>query len=94
MIHHWDFFGVDAKKTAEHFLEHYKEFAQRLSIATSDFGFLSASEQHVCLWISITDTTQSSHVEKKLRPRRTLDEAEHQQLLQRVTDALRSPPEQ
>jgi 2'-5' RNA ligase len=84
MIHHWDFFGPDAEKTAEHFKVHFSEFSKSFAITTDDLGFFSAAESHVCFWISVASDEHSELIQKKLRPRRSLSPADHTDLLRQL----------
>jgi len=84
MIHHWDFFGPDAEKTAEHFKKHFGEFAKNLHIDSSADGFFSAADSHVCFWVAIADEQKSELTRTKLRPRRSLTQEEHEDLRQQL----------
>jgi hypothetical protein len=84
MIHHWDFFGPDAEKTAEHFKVHFAEFAKSFSIVPEEQGFFSAAESHVCFWTSIALQEHSEQIQNKLRPRRSLSQADHNDLLRQL----------
>jgi hypothetical protein len=80
-LHHWDFFGPDARKTAEHFQKHVGEFAATLSIRIDEEGFFSASPVHVCYWIAIEDEPMAELTQKKLRPKRSMSKPEHIRLI-------------
>jgi hypothetical protein len=84
MIHHWDFFGPDAEKTAEHFKVHFAEFSKNFSIEPEELGFFSAAESHVCFWISVVSDEHSEHIQKKLRPRRSLSKTDHTELMRQL----------
>lgn len=79
--HHWDFFGPDAQKTAEHFKKHVDEFANSLSLKIDEDGFFSASQVHVCFWVAIEDEMMADMTQKKLRPKRSLSRQDHINLL-------------
>ncbi|MEN9810271.1 MAG: hypothetical protein RLZZ488_1838 [Pseudomonadota bacterium] len=85
MIHHWDFFGPDAEKTAEHFKKHFAEFCTTLAVQTLEDGFFSAAESHVCFWVAIEGSEHSQLTKDKLRPRRSLSLEEHQSLVGALT---------
>lgn len=84
MIHHWDFFGPDAQKTAEHFKIHFEQFTESMKLSPSSSGFFTAQPGHVCFWVELTDAQQAETTEKKLRPRRSLSSEEHNQLLEQI----------
>lgn len=88
MIHHWDFFGPDAQKTAEHFQKHFSEFSKKLAILSSAEGFFSADTGHSCFWVSIPDAELSNETQKKLRPKRSLTESEHNELLEKIKQSV------
>lgn len=65
---HWDFFGPDARATAEHFLKHVDDFCAREGIADPQ-GSLAQQGIHV----TATLTCDEAHmilVRDRLRPKR------------------------
>jgi hypothetical protein len=86
MIHHWDFFGQDAHKTAEHFRKHLFEFSARESFVVGREGFFSADNNHTCFWVEFTTETASIETQKRLRPKRSLSALEHESLLAQLKE--------
>lgn len=84
MIHHWDFFGPDATKTAEHFRKHLFEFVSVNRIKIASEGFFNASHNHTCFWVEIMSSEESLETQKKLRPRRSLSQHDHNKILEDV----------
>jgi hypothetical protein len=87
MIHHWDFFGPDAAKTAEHFRKHLFEFVSQNRFTIANQGFFNADINHTCFWVEIISSEESLETQKRLRPRRSLSENDHQKLLADVIAA-------
>ena len=84
MVHHWDFFGPDAHKTSEHFKKHLLEFAQNNHFAIRTSGFFAAEPHHTCFWVEFDTEEASQTAQKRLRPRRSLTQLEHENLLTQI----------
>jgi hypothetical protein len=84
-VHHWDFFGPEASKTAEHFKKHMAEFTQKHEFAPAAEGFFSAQKNHACYWIEITDPEVAQDTKKKLRPQRSMSRSEHDHILSELS---------
>jgi hypothetical protein len=80
MFHHWDFYGADSAKTAEHFYKHLEQFLESASMSASGFGYFSADGAHTCIWIDVDSNEHSALIIKRLRPQRTLSREEHAML--------------
>ena len=91
MRHHWDFFGSDAQKTALHMQKHVHEFAVQLRIEIHSDGFFNVDPHHTCFWVEITRDEDSAELEKRLRPKRSMTDAEHIQLLAQLTSTSAAP---
>lgn len=80
-VHHWDFFGPESAKTAEHFKKHMAEFTQKQNFVPVAQGFFNAHGNHTCFWIEIADPSTAEETKKKLRPQRSLSRNEHEHIL-------------
>ncbi len=65
---HWDFFGPDARKTAEHFLRHLDQFCDREGIR--DYTHWVREQKVLCTAILECDEKHLEVVRDKLRPKR------------------------
>ena len=66
---YWDFFGPDARGTAEHFHRHLREFLThyQLDALTTDVGSMEPGHAHC--WCD-TPAASVELIEQRLRPRR------------------------
>jgi hypothetical protein len=87
MIHHWDFYGVDSAKTAEHFKAHLDQFLAARSIESKQSGFFNADEGHTCVWLAVETGEHSATISQRLKPQRSLTNEEHAQLIGRISSA-------
>ncbi len=88
MIHHWDFFGPDSAKTAEHFRKHLFEFASSQNFTIQADGMFKAEVHHTCFWVEMNSDEASLETKNRLRPRRSLTRAEHEILLEQINRPL------
>ncbi len=65
----WDFFGEDAKKTAEHHAIHLKEFAKMKTLKNTDSGTEEVSAQEHLAFL-IVEEENMIVVRDALRPKR------------------------
>jgi len=65
----WDFFGLDAKKTAEHSLHHVEDFLIKSKINFHSKGFLQESSHHFYSFVVI-EMEFLEIIKEKLRPHR------------------------
>jgi hypothetical protein len=85
-FHHWDFFGSDSQKTAEHFKVHLEQFLASEPLEPLHCGFFHADETHTCVWLEVSQEAESDLIQTRLRPRRSLTPEDHNQLLQQLSD--------
>lgn len=52
----WDFYGDKAQKTAEHHLEHLREFMQKNALELLDSGIGSAADFHVMVYLTVHES--------------------------------------
>jgi hypothetical protein len=65
----WDFFGPNARGSAEHFREHLSQFLERHSIEGCDLSLVSAGPgHHAAACVAPLDAAEL--IEGALRPRR------------------------
>jgi len=65
----WDFFGEEAKPTADHHAIHLKQFADKEKITLHDVGSLKNSDDHSIAFMTI-DAEHMIMVRDALRPKR------------------------
>jgi hypothetical protein len=92
MIHHWDFYGPDATKTAEHFKKHLDQFLVASSIDSQKSGYFSADAAHTCIWLEVVLGEHSTIISERLKPQRSLTHDEHSALLSRIAAARNESP--
>jgi hypothetical protein len=67
----WDFFGPDAKRTAEHQLEHLRAFVVRERPLLEETGAEVLADGHAIAWL-VVDEGEVSALKAILRPNRGL----------------------
>lgn len=87
MVHHWDFFGPESSKTAEHFKKHVFEFIRAHQLESYASGLFNAHTNHTCFWIEFEDGSGDHETQKKLRPQRSLSRSEHERILAELASA-------
>jgi hypothetical protein len=65
---HWDFFGPDAQRTAEHFLHHLDQFCAKEGVA--DYRHWTANKQVLVTATLECDEQHMLLVRDRLRPKR------------------------
>ncbi len=65
----WDFFGEDAKKTAEHHAIHLQEFAKMKAIENTEAGTEEISKQEQLAYLIVAEENMIE-VRDALRPKR------------------------
>lgn len=65
----WDFFGEDAKKTAEHHSIHLQEFAKMKAIENTETGVEQINEQEHLAFLIVAEESMIL-VRDALRPKR------------------------
>ncbi|MBM3381861.1 MAG: hypothetical protein FJY29_05410 [Betaproteobacteria bacterium] len=86
-VHHWDFFGPEAAKTAEHFKKHMTEFTHKQECVPVAEGFFSAHANHTCYWIEIADPQIAAETKKKMRPQRSLPRTDHEEIISELVSS-------
>lgn len=71
MVYYWDFFGPDAKLTADRFQEHMLEFFEAHQVQGFELGQESNFRGHLAVTCK-TPPELEALVERSLRPRRVL----------------------
>lgn len=67
--YHWDFFGAEAKETAEHFRIHLDEFLAREGLEGCETGTASEQAGHHGAWCRAPESMEPVLV-RSLRPQR------------------------
>ena len=65
----WDFYGPNAKGTAEHFAHHVEEFLAREALVGCETGTISERANHHAAWCK-TPPELESVIQSSLRPKR------------------------
>jgi len=84
MFHHWDFFGTDSQKTAEHFKMHLDQFLAAGSIEAKLSGYFRADAAHACVWIEVESDEHATLISARLKPQRNMTAEEHRDLVARI----------
>lgn len=90
MIHHWDFFGIDSLKTAEHFKKHLDQFLSSASMTALQSGYFHADKGHTCIWLDVGSDEHSKILSQRLKPQRSLSGEEHALLIAKLEAAARA----
>ena len=69
----WDFFGPRAPGTAQHFLQHLRQFLQQNQCPDMPTGLRSEGAGHQAVFCSPPVEFKAA-IERSLRPRRSTDE--------------------
>lgn len=67
----WDFFGPDARRTADHHGVHLREFLAREGFTGALTGLGSAGDGHAMSWCELSEA-DAERVASVLRPQRRL----------------------
>lgn len=65
----WDFFGPEARKTAEHHEQHLKEFAQRETLSLITSGIEQFAEEGFAAFMVVPES-EMLRVRDALKPKR------------------------
>lgn len=68
----WDYYGPDARGTAEHFVAHLGEFLRKNGLEAAPRGVMAEAHGHASAWVDVPDD-EAERVTRALRPKRTLD---------------------
>ena len=71
----WDFFGPQARPTAEHFERHLLQFIEREGLAECATGTRSEQAGHVACYV-VSDEVNEAALVRALKPARKLEPVE------------------